>query len=96
MHMPRTSAYSLNIGTDSDDAHAIILLAEGALVAVLVQLGDESHGDARGRWIIEATFGLINLRLPDSFPSCENAAAWVSSNICGTPFVLGDALTQLM
>ncbi len=93
--MPPTSAYSVNIGTDSEDANAVILLAKGSLVAVLVELSDESHGEERGRWIIEATFGLHNHRIPESFPSRETAAAWVSSNFCSAPFILGDAVAKL-
>lgn len=93
--MPPTSAYSLNIGTDSKDADAIILLAKGSLVAVLVELSDESHEEERGRWVIEATFGLHNHRIPETFSSAECAAAWVSSNICSAPFILGDALVPL-
>ena len=93
--MPRTSAYSLNLGTDSKDKDAIILLVYGALVAILVELSDECHGVSQGNWTIEALFGLHNDRAPDSFPSRESAAAWVSSNICGQPFILGEALVQL-
>lgn len=93
--MSRNSAYSLQIGTDSEDADAIILLANGALVAVLVELSDESHGEDRGKWTIEALFGLRNGRIPDNFPSRESAAAWVSDNICSQPFNMDDAIIQL-
>ena len=93
--MSRTSAYSLNIGTDSNDANAVILLVDGALVAVLVELSDESHGEDQGKWVIEATFGLHLGRLSDSFQSRECAAAWVSSNICSQPFCFGESLTRL-
>lgn len=93
--MARTSAYDLQIGTDSEDANATILLADGALVAVLVELSDESHGDDRGRWVVEATFGLRNGRIPESFPSRESAANWISSNICGAPFLIGNETPRL-
>ncbi len=93
--MSRTSVYSLHIATDSDDADAVILLSDGALVAVLVELSDESHGEDRGKWIIEAVFGLRHDRIPDSFPCRESAAAWISSNICNQPFLFNSALVQL-
>ncbi len=93
--MSRTSAYSLQIGTDSEDADAIMLLSDGALTAILVKLSDQIHGEDRGSWIIEALFGVHNNRLPESFSTPQSAAAWVSDNICSQPFILGDALIQL-
>jgi len=91
----RTSAYQLQIGTDSDDANARILLADGALVAVLVELSDEGHGEDRGKWTIEATFGLRHERVPDIFPSLESAADWVSEHICEQRFNLGADVVRL-
>jgi len=89
------SAYQVGIRTNSDDENAVLLLAEGQLVAVLVELADEGHGEERGNWVIEAIFGLQHGRIPQSFPSAANAAAWISANVAGEPIIPMCDLIQL-
>jgi len=72
------SAYRVGIRTKSADENAVILLASGQLVAILVELADEGHGEERGNWAVEAIFGLDHDRIPQSFPSAAEAAAWIS------------------
>jgi hypothetical protein len=73
----RTSAYRLRVKTDSADNNGILLLENGELVAVLIELADESHGDDRGKWVIETVFGLSLASPPTHFDSVDDAAAWV-------------------
>lgn len=93
--MSRTSAYSLQIRTHSDDENALLLLVDGRLVAILVELADEGHGDDRGKWIVEAAFGIDHQRIPDHFATAEDAASWVAGHIGGRAFALGEALVAL-
>ena len=93
--MSRTSAYRLRVRTDSADGEALILLADGELVATLVELKDEGHGEARGQWAVEALYGLKE-RLPSSsFGSVREAADWVSRHIGSPPFAIDGPLERL-
>jgi len=89
------SAYRVGIRTNSDDDKAVLLLADGQIVAVLVELADEGHGDERGNWVVEAIFGLHHNRIPQSFPSAEDAAAWISAHLGREPFMPMGDLIQL-
>ena len=93
--MSQTSAYKLRIRTDSADSNALMLLDAGELVAILVELADESHGDDRGQWIIEATFGLSQGGRPELFGCAADAADWISEHICQVPFVLEGQIVEL-
>jgi len=91
----RTSAYRVGIATSSDDEKAVLLLADGQLVAILVELADKGHGEQRGNWAIEAIFGLNHDRIPQTFPSATDAAAWISAHVGGQPFMPMGDLIQL-
>lgn len=93
--MSRTSAYRLRIRTDSADDNALILLSDGELVAILVELADESHGDERGKWAVETVFGLQNHRTRGNFVSAGDAADWVSGQGGHHRFTLDDSVEQL-
>lgn len=93
--MSQTSVYKMRIRTDSADNDALMLLNDGELVAILVELSDESHGDVRGHWTIEMTFGLNGIRRPETFASAEDAAKWVSQHICQQPFTLDHGVVEL-
>lgn len=90
-----TSAYRVGIRTHSADENAVLLLAGGKLVAILVELADEGHGDERGKWVIEMIFGVDHDRIPNSFPSSAQAATWMSTYVGGKPFMLKDYLVAL-
>lgn len=93
--MSRTSVYRTRVRTDSADENALLLLADGELVAILVELADEGHGDDCGKWMIEKLFGLGNARMPDFFSSAASAADWVSDHICNLPFAMGENVKKL-
>lgn len=93
--MSRTSVYQSRIRTDSADSDALLLLAGGELVAILVALDDEVHGDDRRKWTIETIFGIGHARAPATFASAADAAAWVSTYVCHLPFIVGGALARI-
>lgn len=91
-----TSVYKIRIRTDSADNNAFMLLDDGELVAILVELADESHGEARSRWAIEAVFGLSPGRHPETFDSAQDAARWIGHHICRKSFELSDNVVELL
>lgn len=91
-----TSAYKMRIRTGSGDNNALLLLDDGELVALLVELADEGHGDARGRWAIEAVFGLSPSRHPESFVTARDAAKWIAEYICHKRFELQEDVVELL
>ena len=93
--MSRTSAYKIRLRTDSADSNALLLLDAGELVAILVELTDESHGDDRGKWNVETTFGLNSGRRTGPFADAAAAASWISEHISQRPFDLGPHLIEL-
>jgi hypothetical protein len=94
--LPSSSVYKLRIRTDSADSHALLLLDDGELIAILVELADESHGDERGRWIVEATFGVrFDRRQSGSFACAADAADWVSKHNSTDPFLLDGHIVDL-
>jgi hypothetical protein len=93
--MSRASAYKLRIRTDSADGDGILLLADGELVAILIELADESHDEDRGKWVIETLFGLDPPASPALFNTADDAAAWVSQNVCHRHFDLDAPLLEL-
>ena len=94
--MSQTSAYKLRVRTDSADSNALMLLDGGELVAILVELADECHGEARGQWIIESTFGLKPQYRPEFFAGAADAASWVSQHLCDRPFDLDGHIAELV
>ena len=93
--MSQTSAYKISIRTGSADSDGLMLLDGGELVAIMVQLADECHGDARGKWVVESTFGLNPVRRSGLFPCAADAAAWISEQIGHRPFMLNQKLVEL-
>ncbi len=93
--MSRTSAYIVRINTLSADSNAVILLADGAMVGVLVELSDEGHGPDQGKWAIEAAFPIEAERVPSMFVSAVEAAEWISTHVPCDEFVLDGAQIHL-
>jgi hypothetical protein len=91
-----TSAYRLKIRTNSADDNALILLSGGHLVAILVELADECHGDERGKWAVEIIFGTGSGQARGNFVSAGDAADWVSEQGGHHRFELHDNVEQLL
>lgn len=59
------------------DRNGMLMLLGDQLIAILVELTDEMHGDARGRWALESRFDLLGGSAPEAFGSLEQAWDWV-------------------
>ena len=68
------------VRTGSRDREGRLVLSEGELVALLVRLDDEMHGEAQGRWFLEAAFGSY-LTQADPFSTLAEAEAWMRRNL---------------
>lgn len=75
--MPRTSSVAMQVRTGSADSNGVLMLLDDQLIAILVELTDEGHGEACGRWALENTFGLFNISAPETFANVEQAWDWV-------------------
>ena len=67
--------------TGSQDQDGRLVLAGGQLVAVLVRLSDEMHGEARGRWFLETGFGRCDGVEHPVFESLDEAQTWVRRRV---------------
>lgn len=83
--LPASSAYPLRVRTGSADNHGLLILVDGELVAVLVELSDDGHEHHQGSWHVEAVFGLDTGRVHDTFPTAQEAADWVCEKAGGVP-----------
>ncbi len=70
----------MRIDTGTDDVASQLVLNDGALVAVLVQLSDIHGGDA-GRWCLEAGFGRVDHARPPTFAELDEAKAWTTGQL---------------
>lgn len=81
--MTETSTIPMKVRTGSADANGMLVLLEGKLIAILVELTDPIHGQACGRWALENTFGLFNISAPETFANIEQALDWVTRAAVG-------------
>lgn len=75
--MSQTSTIALQVRTGSGDSNGMLMLMDNQLIAVLVELTDDIHGDARGRWALESTFDLFNPSAPETFVDIDQAWDWI-------------------
>ncbi len=72
----------VRVATGSADEDGRLVLADGRLVAVLVQLADEIHAGQVGSWHLEAGFGPCAAEVPSpTFESLDAARAWVERQL---------------
>ncbi|GLS46982.1 hypothetical protein [Methylobacterium brachythecii] len=64
------------VDTDSSDCKGMLVLANGMLVAVLVQL-NHSEEKQKGRWFIEAGFGRLRDLRQRPFDTLDDATRWL-------------------
>ena len=81
--MTETSTIAMKVRTGSADANGMLLILDGQLIAILVELTDEIHGQACGRWGLENSFGLFNISAPETFASIAQALDWVTRAASG-------------
>lgn len=65
------------VNTGSADENGALALVDGKLVAVLVELAAEEHGDHRGLWFVEAGFGPCKVATEMTFSTCDEALQWL-------------------
>jgi hypothetical protein len=75
---PKLTFQAIEIMTGHADRQGQLVLADGQLIAVLVLLDDEIHGEDRGRWFLEAGFGPCQLPVQPAFSDLETAARWIT------------------
>lgn len=83
----------ITIAVDGSNADGLLVLSDGALVAVLVNLQEAFYDKDMGRWHLEAGFG----RCAGSAPTFETAGAavnWIAKRlgldeVCTSPVITG-------
>ncbi|HEX8417392.1 MAG TPA: hypothetical protein VF641_07280 [Methylobacterium sp.] len=64
------------VDTASPDRTGMLVIANGMLVGVLVQLNAPEHEHLTGTWFVEAIFGGLQGLRPPSFDTLEDATRW--------------------
>ncbi|MCE4226982.1 hypothetical protein HCU64_24915 [Methylobacterium sp. C25] len=64
------------VDTDSSDREGMLVIANGMLVAVLVQLNDPEE-TRPGSWFMEAGFGRLRDMRLQPFDTLDDATRWV-------------------
>lgn len=64
------------VDTGSPDRDGMLVMADGMLVGVLVQLAAPEHGRKVGRWFVESLYGALSGALPQPFLTLDEATRW--------------------
>lgn len=72
------SLQPVRIRTDSSDEEGQLVMAEGLLVAILIQLSAD-HGAEAGHWFLEVGFGNLGYPRPAPFLDLTDALAWITT-----------------
>lgn len=64
------------VDTGSPDRTGMLVMANGMLVGVLVQLNTPEHEHLAGGWFAEALFGRMQGLRPQPFDTLEEATRW--------------------
>jgi hypothetical protein len=70
----------MKILTNSKDSNSLLIMHDGYLVAILVRLEDEVHGDNRAMWHFEAHFDHVPAT-GQLFRGISEAKAWIASEV---------------
>jgi hypothetical protein len=65
-----------------DDEGCLLFDEHGTLVAVLVKLSGQHHGDIVGKWFLEYGFGILDKHDHPIFDTLDDAEKWVMSGAC--------------
>ena len=76
---PSIHLQPIGLMTGSRDKTGVLVLVNGELAAVLVQLEDFVHGNERGRWFLEVMFSQPGLS--ETFASLDEAKAWLQGRL---------------
>ena len=72
------SLQPVRIRTESSDEEGRLVMAEGFLVAILIQLSAD-HGTEAGYWFLEVGFGNLGHPRPAPFPDLPAALDWITT-----------------
>jgi hypothetical protein len=72
------SLQSIRIRTGSSDEEGRLVMDEGPLVAILIQLSAD-HGPEAGHWFLEAGFGNLGSPGPAPFRDLAATLAWIAT-----------------
>ena len=78
--MSRLAASRIRVAVDGADADGLLVLNDGALVAVLVCLDQAFYGKDEGRWHLEAGFGRCAAS-PPTFETVNAALRWIGARL---------------
>ena len=70
----------MRVATGSDDEAGQLVVVDGRLVAVLVQLSQD-HEQLAGHWFLEAAFGVLDGPEHPTFADLEAAQAWIAERL---------------
>lgn len=72
----KTAFQNVMLATNDTDDHAVLVMRDGRLAAVLTRLGD-MHEDVAGQWFVEAMFGGSPPVLRHVFESPDAFVQWL-------------------
>lgn len=79
--MKEISLTPIRVDTGSRDQNGCLAMADGKLVAVIVELEAPEHGDHRGMWFLEAGFGPCKSGDAMTFETIDRAKEWIEKSI---------------
>ena len=62
-----------------------LVMAEGCLVAVLVRLTEEDHGELAGGWFLETGYGPLDGPMHPTFADLDAAQNWIVGRLNSNP-----------
>lgn len=68
------------VNTGSDDRDGMLVIANGMLVAVLVQLSTPEHENF-GDWFVEVALGPLRTHLAPTFGNLDEATRWLRQRL---------------
>nr|WP_246733175.1 hypothetical protein [Methylobacterium sp. BTF04] len=68
------------VNTGSDDRDGMLVMANGMLVAVLVQLATPDH-EHEGDWFLEVALGPLRAHLAPTFANLDDATRWMRQRL---------------
>ena len=72
----------IKVATTSSDCNGMFVTKDGFLIAVIVQLEPENHGDTlAGKWNLDAAFDHLPYPPDQVFDSLDHAETWLNERL---------------
>jgi hypothetical protein len=72
----------IKVATTSSDQHGLLVMRDDFLVAIIVQLEPQNHGEhLAGKWNLEATFDHLPFPPDQVFNDIDHAEAWITNRL---------------